>query len=189
MIEEMIVDADLCIKLGCSNKYRYLYNVLPQISKNICMHTHVYGEVMVPTSALNQLDDLISEGKVVLVNEKDLNSKDRSIYDATFKNLEKVMIDPRKPNKNKGEICSLAYAKAVGIPVFATDEKNLQRIIDTQLNTGINDIICIRIIDIVQKARNGEIEIPRKVAKAMWVISGKDKFLFDTEIWPVQNKG
>ena len=67
------------------------------------------------------------------------------IVDAAFKNLAMVMIDPRRPNKNRGEACSLAYAKAKGIPVFATDEANLQPIIDSQLNTGIDDITCIRI--------------------------------------------
>ena len=31
MIDRMIVDADLCIKLGGSSKYRFLYDLLPQI--------------------------------------------------------------------------------------------------------------------------------------------------------------
>ena len=39
-----------------------------------------------------------------------------------IENLAKVMIDPRRPNKSKGEVCSLAYARQPGIPVFATDE-------------------------------------------------------------------
>lgn len=64
MVDKIIIDADLCIKLGGSNKYRYLYDVLPLISKEIYMHTHAHGEVMIPTSAVNQLKDLISEGKV-----------------------------------------------------------------------------------------------------------------------------
>lgn len=53
MIKEMIVDADLCIKLGGSDKYRYLYDVLP----------------------------LVAEGKIELVNESGLNKQDRVIYD------------------------------------------------------------------------------------------------------------
>ena len=89
------------------------------------------------------------------------------------------------PNKNKGEACSLAYAKATGIPVFATDEMDLQPIIDTQLNTGIDDITCLRIVDIIKKAKNGEIDVSRKVCKALWVISGKSKDMFDKTLWPV----
>lgn len=188
MVDKMIVDADLCIKLGGSPKHHFLYDILPLISNQIYMHTHAYGEVMMPSSAVSQLKSLVSEGKVVLVNESNLDNADRAIYDASYKNLEKVMIDPKRPNKNKGEVSSLAYAKATGIPVFATDEMDLQPIIDTQLNTGIDDITCLRIIDIIKKAKDGEIEVPRKVCKALWVISGKLKETFDNELWPVETK-
>lgn len=140
---------------------------------------------MIPTSAVNQLKDLIFEGKVILVNESGLDSKVRATYDAAYNNLAKVMADPTRPNKNKGEMCSLAYAKATGIPVFATDEKDLQPIIDRQLNTGMDDITCIRIVDIITKAKAGAIGLPRKIAKALWLVAGKKKEIFDNEIWPV----
>ncbi|MDO4276994.1 MAG: hypothetical protein Q4D16_25315 [Eubacteriales bacterium] len=188
MVDKIIVDADLCIKLGGSNKYRYLYDVLPMISREIYMHTHAHGEVMIPACAVRQLQDLISEGKLILVNESGLDSKVRATYDAAYNNLAKVMANPMNPNKNKGEMCSLAYAKATGIPVFATDEKDLQPIIDKQLNTGMDDITCIRIVDIIVKAKEGELALPRKIAKALWVVSGKRKEIFDKEIWPVPVK-
>ena len=69
--------------------------------------------------------------------------------------------------------------------MFATDEKNLQPIIDKQLNTGMDDITCIRIVDIITKAKDGEIELPRKIAKALWLVAGKKKEVFDNKIWPV----
>ena len=185
MIEKMIVDADLCIKLGGSNKYHYLYEILPLISTKIYMHTKAHEEVKMPSSAVSQLTDLISEGKVELVNESGLEAKDRAIYDAAYRNLKRVMINPHNPNKNMGETCSLAYAKATGIPVFATDEMNLQPIIDSQLNTGIDDITCIRIVDIIMKAHDGEISVPRKICKALWIVTGKKKEIFDKKIWPV----
>ena len=186
MIEKMIIDADLCIKLGGSDKYSFLYEVLPLVAKKIYMHTHAHSEVMMPSSAVSQLKALVSEGKVELVNESELDAKDRAIYDATYRKLEKVMIDPHKPNKNKGEACSLAYAKATGIPYFATDEMNLQPIIDSQLNTGIDDIKCMRIVDIIQMAHDGQISISRNVCKALWIVAGKKKDIFDREIWPVE---
>ena len=102
MIKEMIVDADLCIKLGSSEKYRFLYDVLPLVAEKIYMHTHAHGEVMMPSSAVRQLGELVSEGKVELVNESGLGKQDRAIYDAAFKNLAMVMIDPRRPSKNRG---------------------------------------------------------------------------------------
>ena len=58
-------------------------------------------------------------------------------------------------------------------------------IIDAQLNIGIDDITCLRIVDIIKKAKNGEIDVPREVCKALWVISGKSKETFDSELWPV----
>ena len=186
MIDKMIIDADLCIKLGGSNKYKYLYDLLPLVSDKIYMHTQAYGEVMMPPSAVIQLKDLIAEGKVELVNESGLDAQTRVVYDAAYHNLERVMIDKHRPNKNKGETCSLAYAKATGIPVFATDEMNLQPIIDSQLNTGIDDITCIRIIDIIEMAHKGEISVQRKVCKALWIVTGKKKEIFDKEVWPVE---
>ncbi len=185
MIEKMIIDADLCIKLGGSSKYRFLYDILPLVASNIYMHTWAHGEVMMPASAVSQLKELISDGKVILINENGLDAKARVVFDASRRNLEKVMLDPRKPNKNRGEICSLAYAKATGIPIFATDEKDIQPIIDSQLNTGIDDITCVRIVDIVLKAYAGEINISRKLCKALWIIAGKKKEIFDKKIWPV----
>ncbi len=185
MIDSMIIDADLCIKLGSSSKYRFLYDLLPLISKKIYMHSYARGEVLTPSSAVSQLNDLVNEGIIQVVNESGLDAKDRAVFDAAYRNLERVMIGPYNPRKNKGETCSLAYAKATGIPVFATDEKNLQPIIDSQLNTGLDDIVCLRIVDIIQKAYDGEINIKRKVCKALWTIAGKNKDTFDKDIWPI----
>ena len=185
MLEQMIIDADLCIKLGSSEKYPFLLEVLPLVADEIFMHSHAFGEVMIPMSARRQLADLVSQGKVFVVNETELDPKERTIYDMTFNQLAAVMVDPRRPNKNKGEICSLAYAKVKDIPIFATDECDLQPIIDLQLNTGMNDIHCLRIVDIINMARNGEISLPRKSAKAIWVISEKNKDDFDRFVWPI----
>lgn len=64
MIEKMIVDADLCIKLGGSSKYKYLYDILPLVSKRIYMHTQAHSEVMMPAASVSQLRALVSEGEV-----------------------------------------------------------------------------------------------------------------------------
>ena len=84
-----------------------------------------------------------------------------------------------------GEACSLAYAKVKSIPLFATDECDLQPIVDIILNTGIDDIHCLRIVDIVSMARNNEIDLPRKIAKLLWVISGINRNDFDIVVWPI----
>ena len=48
MLEKIIVDADFCLKLGGSEKYRFLFEVLPLISCEIYMHRHAFGEVRYP---------------------------------------------------------------------------------------------------------------------------------------------
>lgn len=191
MLDRIIIDADFCLKLGGSNKYLFLFEVLPLIAKDIYMHNHAYGEVIYPASAKKQLDDLIASGKVKLVDQSTLDPADRSVYDMTYTRLAQVMIDPRRPNKNKGETCSLAFAKATGIPIFATDESSLQPIIDTELNTGIDDIKCLRIENVVEMIRDKEIQLPRKYAKALWRISYNQEdvqnanAIFDKRIWPL----
>jgi len=191
MLDKIIVDADFCVKLGGSDKYLFLFEILPLIAAEAYMHTHAYGEVLYPFSAKKQLSDLVSSGKVKLVDQSVLSPADRAVYDMVYTQLERIMIDPRKPNKNKGEVCSLAFAKATGIPIFATDESSLQPIIDAQLNTGINDITCLRIKNVVEMVRDGKIVLPRKYAKALWRIAYNNEDvqnaneIFDKEIWPL----
>ena len=192
MLEKIIVDADFCLKLGGSEKYRFLFEVLPLISCEIYMHRHAFGEVRYPASAKKKLSDLISIGKVKIVDQSILSSADKAIYDMSLKALERVMINPLKPSKNKGEVCSLAYAKATRIPIFATDEAHLQPIIDSQLNTGIDNITCLRIRNVVEMIRDGMINLPRKYAKALWRIAYNNEEItnandiFDREIWPLE---
>ena len=185
MLPQMMMDADICIKLGGSDKYPFLEQVVPLLADEIFMHTHAFGEVMMPLSATRQLAKLVSVGTIQMVNETTLSAHERATYDMSFAKLERVMIDPRMKNKNRGEVCSLAYAKAMGIPVFATDEMDLQTIIDSQLNIGLADIKCLRIVDIVHMARAGEINLQRKVAKALWIIAEKPKEHFDQSVWPL----
>lgn len=191
MLEKIIVDADFCIKLGGSEKFPFLSAVLPLLAKNIVMHSHAFSEVMIPACAKRQLDELIDKGIVQIVNQSGLDPVSRAVYDMSYSLLERAMIDPRKPSKNKGEACSLAYAKATGIPIFATDEAHLQPIIDSQLNTGINDISCLRIRNVVELIRDGQINLPRKYAKALWRIAYNNEDvhnankIFDEQIWPL----
>lgn len=44
MLDRMIVDADFCVKLGGSDKYPFLAEVLPLIASEVYMHSHAFGE-------------------------------------------------------------------------------------------------------------------------------------------------
>lgn len=43
MLDKIIVDADFCLKLGGSEKYRFLFEILPLIAHEIYMHSHAFG--------------------------------------------------------------------------------------------------------------------------------------------------
>lgn len=42
---EVIVDADFCIKLGQSEKYRYLEMILPLLADSVYLHSTVDQEI------------------------------------------------------------------------------------------------------------------------------------------------
>ena len=182
--EKMIIDADICIKIGGSAKYRYVETLFPEIAEKLYMHKIVYEEIMMPACAKEQVDELINKGILELIEGKDLNSIEKSIYNATFNSLASVMINPNKPRKNLGEVSSLAMAKTKSITYFGTDEKDLQVIIDEKLNNGIDNIYCIRIIDIIEMIRDEKLKgLTRKEAKALWRLSDKSTEQFN-KIWP-----
>ena len=188
LFKEIIIDADFCIKVGASVKYRYLEKLLPLLASKVYLHKIVFDEILTPSSAVEQVNTLINQGLVKIIDVDDLNSLDRNIYQSTYASLATVMINPNNPGKNQGEVRSLAMAKTKSIPYFVTDERNLQPIIDKILNTGINDITCIRINDIIMQIKLGEITgFSRKEAKVLWVIAGKKKAIFDEVIWPISD--
>ncbi len=185
-LKQMIIDADICIKIGGSPKYRYVETLFPAIAEKIYMHRVVHDEIMMPACAKEQVDQLIQNGILELIDEEQLSDIERNIYDTTFSSLASVMINPNKPKKNAGEVSSLAMAKTKSITYFGTDEKDLQTIIDEKLNTGIDNIYCIRIIDIIRMIRDGKLEgLKRKEAKGLWRLSGKSTEWFDKDIWPL----
>ena len=147
-LERIIVDADFCIKVGASAKYRYLERVLPALADKAYIHRNVYDEIMIPLCAKEQIDCLKKQGLLEVIDERSLTPLEKSVYQGVYQSLAKVMINPSQPRKNQGETCSLAMAKTKSIPYFVTDEKNLQPIIDRVLNSGMDDIVCIRIIDV-----------------------------------------
>lgn len=185
MIECMVVDADFCIKLGGSEKHTLLLDILPAIAKKVFIHHDAFQEVRYPASAVSQLHELIHTNSITVVSRASLTPLEQRVYRTAHQALSAVMGDPRHPNKNQGEISSLAWAKTKGIPIFATDERNLQPIIDAVLNVGMDDIHCLRIEDLVCMARDGSIDVQRKTAKLLWVIAGKSKDHFDRCIWPL----
>lgn len=184
-LNSVIIDADFCIKIGASDRYHYLERVLMELADRVYIHEVVYREILSPVCAKKQLDCLKDQGIVVLLHEKELSPTELLVYQNTYQLLKGAMINPRNPRKNNGEVSSLAMAKTKSIPYFATDEKDLQPIINKHINNGIDDVTCIRIKDIILKIKAGEISgFTRKEAKVLWRLSGKSTEIFDRDIWP-----
>jgi hypothetical protein len=147
----------------------------------------VYDEIMMSKIVKDQINDLIAEKKMMIVEDSSLDATERKLFSSTWSLLAQRMMNPQEPRKNRGEVASLSFAKARSIPIFATDEMNLQPIIDSALNTGICDITCLRIVDIVKLIKQGGYpSLTRKDAKLIWLIAGKKKEVFDTDVWPVK---
>lgn len=70
--KQMIIDADICIKIGGSPKYRYVETLFPVIAEKIYMHKAVYAEIMIPACAKEQIDTLIQKGTLELIDEEGL---------------------------------------------------------------------------------------------------------------------
>lgn len=184
MYDAIIVDADLCLKLGQSQKYPYLEILLPLLAEHIFIHETVNNEIKTNRT---QIDKLLRSGKLTVLSERDLKGYESDLYPKIQNDLSRVMSDPNAPRKNQGEIDSLAMAKTKGIHYFATDERNLQPIIDEKLNAGLgDDLKCVRIIDIIELIKRNELYgLQRKDAKLIWIISNKSRDDFDTKIWPI----
>lgn len=129
------------------------------------------------------------------MNEDKLTPLQHTVYQNTVTLLCQVMKGTTYfyDREHKGEILSLAMAKTLGIPIFMTNEMNLQPIIDSKLNTGSNDDIHVfRLIDLIYWIKeNPSCGIQRKEAKIIWcgAYDKEDldyyKSKFDNEIWRI----
>lgn len=90
--------------------------------------------------------------------------------------------------KLKGIIVDADFCIKIGAsPKYHYLERVLAElaIIDRVLNTGIDDIACVRIEDVVRKIKNSELNFTRKEAKVLWRLAGKKTEIFDNSIWPI----
>ena len=184
--EKVILDTDICIKIGNYEKVKFLEILIPKIVKKAYMHKYVYeNELLTPKNAKVQIDNLIKCGTIEILDEDKLDKLEKLIYNQTKNILKKYMIGTEEKGKNWGEVVSLSMAKILNISYFVSDEKEIQPIINTHLNSGNEyDITVIRIENIINCIKeNPECGINRKTAKAIWRSCGKSNSDFDSYIW------
>jgi len=78
MIKKMIVDADVCIKLGQSDTYLFLQQLLPRLSEKVVIHQYTYNEVLIPASARKQLNSLTSDGTLEIIDSSSLSIDEKA---------------------------------------------------------------------------------------------------------------
>lgn len=183
---KIILDTDICIKIGNYDKVKFLEMIIPKIAEKAYMHRYIYeNELLTPKNAKDQIDNLIKENIIEILDEKKLSIVDKLIYEDTKNTLKEFMIGTKEEGKNCGEVVSLSMAKTLTISYFVSDENKLQSIINKHLNTGTEyDIKVIRIEHIVKWIeKNRDCDIGRKTAKALWRSCRKDTWEFDEVIW------
>nr|WP_302134323.1 hypothetical protein [uncultured Schaedlerella sp.] len=107
--KRIIVDADFCIKVGASQKYRYLERLLPELAEKAYIHRIVYDEIMVPACAKEQINMLVQQRVLEIVDENNLEAAEKIVYQDAYEAFAHVMINSRKPKKNQGETIPLQW--------------------------------------------------------------------------------
>lgn len=80
-LKGIIVDADFCIKVGASPKYRYLEKVLMELADKAYIHETVYKEILTPACAKDQIETLKKQGFLELLDENKLNTIEKATYE------------------------------------------------------------------------------------------------------------
>ena len=82
--DKIILDTDICIKIGGYVKVKFLEIIIPNICNKAYIHEYVYkDELLTPKNARNQIDNLVKDKIIEILREDDLEKLDKSIYDAT----------------------------------------------------------------------------------------------------------
>ena len=89
--EKVILDTDICIKIGNYEKVKFLEMLIPKIVEKAYMHKYVYeNELLTPKNAKVQIDNLIKCGTIEILDEDKLDKLEKLIYDQTKNILKNI---------------------------------------------------------------------------------------------------
>lgn len=89
--EKVILDTDICIKIGNYEKVKFLEILIPKIVKKAYMHKYVYeNELLTPKNAKVQIDNLIKCGTIEILDEDKLDKLEKLIYNQTKNILKNI---------------------------------------------------------------------------------------------------
>lgn len=193
-LEKVIIDADVCIHLARYGKVNALRCVLENIASHVFVHEYVLREELLSSSCSLEISRMVEENTITLLSpDTDLTPFQKTNYDATCALLANALgcVLSEGHSRHKGEVLSIAIAKTLGIHIFVSNERALQREIDDCISTGMDDIRVFRMKDIILWIRaNPECGLSRKDARYIWLLSF-DKSRIDyyktefDQLWPV----
>lgn len=128
-----------------------------------------------PKRTKDQIDKLIETERAVIVDAESLRHDAHKllIYQQTIQHLERVDPETTANGKNWGETVSVAFAFASGIPFILSDERELQELLNDELNMGTDkDITVIRLRNFIEAMK--EKGLSRKEAYAIWCFAHQD---------------
>lgn len=194
-LQKVIIDADVCINLARYKKANALRCILQNIAENVFVHEYVLASELISSDCASEIRRLVDEGCIMTLSaEKDLTITERQNYQASCDLLADAMgcVLAETRCEHKGEIVSIAIAKTLGIHIFLSNERVLQREIDDCINTGLDDIRVFRMQDIILWIKeNPQCGLFRKDAKHIWLLSFDKRRIeqykadFD-RFWPVE---
>ena len=84
MLDNAILDADFCIRIGSFKSIKLLEIVIPVIVKQAYIHQYVYNdEILIPASAKEQIKSLVNSGQVEILDDSTFTGTDKALFDAT----------------------------------------------------------------------------------------------------------
>jgi len=107
--EKLILDTDICIKIGNYEKVKFIEMIIPKIAEKAYMHRYVYeDELLTPKNAKVQIDNLIRDNIIEILDVDMLDILNRKIYEDTKNILKKYMIGTEERGK-LGRGCFIIY--------------------------------------------------------------------------------
>jgi len=191
--EKVIIDADVCINHARYGKVNALLCVLENIAQNVFVHEYVLQEELLSSACSLEIRRMVKQSRIKSLSpDKNLSASQKTNYLAACDLLADAMgcVLSEGRCKHKGEVLSIAIAKTLGIHIFLSNERVLQKEIDDCISTGLDDIHVFRMRDIILWIKeNQECGLSRKDARHIWLLSfdksqiDQYKTEFD-KLWP-----
>lgn len=205
------IDTDIIIKVGNFPERKMLSEVLLSFGYELYIHEYIFHEeVIFKDSAMVQLQEMLSNGKLIIMSESDLSKDELNEYNAALQLLaDELEVNLHsKRSRDAGEVKSMAMAYAKGFEYFISDDRKAKVAANRYLqNLDGSYLKTIQMRDvIVQIKENSDLlQITRRSARKLFLYptnlknSGGDgdynrkikriadalKKDFDNNLWPL----